>query len=111
MLNPSYTVSVDVIRPFYDSRGNRTNSTPRPLTAVVSIQDALNRPRLGEVSENRFIQDGVLYVRRGTDVEPGDEVTYNGVKFIVAGHARNDQVHPFTGDDLGWVEYRMQGFG
>lgn len=123
MLLPVATVTVTVSRPNYDSRGNRYDARGNPLPApdntgasftvqaVVSAQQAMTRPRLGDGQENRFVQDAALFVPRGTDVQPGDEVIYNGTTFVVAGHARDDQVHPFTGMDLGWMEFRMQGVG
>lgn len=120
---PSALVTVAVARPNYDSRGNRKdsrgNALPAPddtganfsVQAVVSAQEAMTRPRLGEGQENRFIQDASIFVPRGTDIRPGDEITYNDTKFVVAGHARGDQKHPFTGQSFGWMEFRMQGVG
>lgn len=123
---PSALVTVAVARPNYDSRGNREDSRGNPLPApndddgedynftvqaVVSAQEAMTRPRLGEGQENRFIQDASIFVPRGTDIRPGDEITYNETKFVVAGHARGDQKHPFTGQSFGWMEFRMQGVG
>jgi hypothetical protein len=118
---PPGTVTLDVSRPGYDSRGNRFDSRGNavpPSTAftfqvqgVVSVADAMTRPRLGEGSENRFIQDAQLFVQIGTDIQPSDEILYNGVKFIVAGHARGDENQPQTNQSFGWMEFRMQGFG
>jgi hypothetical protein len=130
MLWQPKTTPVQVTRPNYDSRGNRYDSLGNPLpnpadtgasftvNAVVDVQPAMSRPRLGEGQENRFIQDAAIFIQRGITgpggspaLQAGDEVSYDGLDFIVAGNPRGDQVHPLTGLDFGWLEFRMQGVG
>lgn len=114
---PAEPVTVDVERPQYDSRGNRSSIT-FTLQAVVSVQAAMSRPRLGDGQENRFIQDAAIYIQRtatapdgSAGLRAGDEVTYNDESFTVAGDARGNQLHPLTGTDFGWMGFRMQGVG
>lgn len=127
---PVQTSTVTVTRPNYDGLGNRYDSLGDPipsqdatkgtftLQAVVSLQPAMSRPRLGEGQENRFIQDAAIFIKRGTTgpngipaLQAGDEVQYNGEDFTIAGDARGNQPHPLTGADLGWMGFRMQGVG
>ena len=120
---PPALSTIEVSRPNYDGRGNRNPQT-YSLQAVVSLQPAMSRPRLGEGQENRFLQDAAIYIPRGTagpdnpfngaptlGLQAGDEITYNSEKFTIAGDARGDQEHPFTGSDFGWMGFRMQGAG
>lgn len=110
-----------VSRPNYDSRGNR-NPLIFTLDAVVSLQSAMSRPRLGDGQENRFIQDSFIFIKRdavGPDVDgtpvaalqAGDEITVNGENFNIAGRARGSENHPLTRSDFGWTGFRMQGAG
>lgn len=111
-----------VSRPNYDSRGNR-NPLTFSLDAVVSLQSAMSRPRLGDGQENRFIQDSFIFIQRdavGPDdangnpvaaLQAGDGITYNGEDFTIAGRARGNENHPLTRSNLGWMGFRMQGAG
>lgn len=108
-------------RPNYDSRGNR-DPLVFTLDAVVSLQSAMSRPRLGDGQENRFIQDSSIFIERdatgpvvdGTPVaalQAGDGITYKGENFNIAGRARGNENHPMTRSNFGWIGFRMQGAG
>jgi hypothetical protein len=113
LLNPAFTVPVTRHRPVYDSRGNDTADTSGDITlqAVVAVDPAFRRPGTVQGKEDRFFQDATVFVPRGSDIAPGDRLLYNTWAFIVAGRPRGDQLHPFTGDDFGWMSFRCQSAG
>lgn len=38
----------------------------------------------------------------------GDHFEVNGSKYTLAGRSRGDMLHPFTGDDLGWLAFDVE---
>lgn len=56
-------------------------------------------------------EDGSVYVPRGCDLRDGDRVEFNGTKYGIVGAALWDMNHPFTGDDLGYVEFVIRKRG
>lgn len=48
------------------------------------------------------------FIPRGLDRKAGDQFVYNGGQYTLAGRPRGDQVHPMTGDDLGWVAWDVE---
>ncbi|OIN80872.1 hypothetical protein [Mycobacterium malmoense] len=111
LLNPAFAETVTRQRPVYDNRGNIVDWDLLTVSAVVEIDPAARKPGTSEGKEDRFFQDADLYVPRGSDIAPGDHIPYHGQTYIVAGRPRGDQVNAFTGDDFGWMVFRMQGAG
>lgn len=109
VLNPVSTVTVTPRRPTEDPDGNKV-FTDLPPVGVVPALDPPARAAWRSHGE-RYIQDGKVFVPRGTDLIAGDELTFNGATFTVVGNARGDQDHPFTGEDFGWVVYTLAGGG
>lgn len=104
LIDPEVTTQITVQRPVEDF-GEQVSADLDPIEAVVS----LSRPDIG--SGHRFTQGGTLFVHRDADVRPGDQFTYQGNVFRVSGWPRQDQDQPFTGDDLGWKSYSIEGAG
>ena len=48
------------------------------------------------------------FMPRGLDRRAGDQFEVNGSKYTLAGRARGDMLHPFTGDDLGWMSFDVE---
>lgn len=69
------------------------------LDAPTSIDDDGGRP---------YRQLGSVFVPRGSDLKDGDRVAYQNKQWRIVGDAQWDMDHPFTGDDFGYVEYRIQ---
>lgn len=109
VLNPISTVTVTPRRPTGDPDGNKTFADLPPVPAVFSLSAPAKAAWRSH--GERYIQDGVVFVPRGSDLIAGDEVTYQGLTFTVIGNARGDQDQPFTGDDFGWVSYTLAGGG
>lgn len=66
--------------------------------------------QLGAQTEDitSFTQAGMLFLPRGTGVQAGDRLTYQGRKYLVMGARNWDQDHPLTGDDFGWMTFGLQ---
>lgn len=116
VITPVSTVTITPRRPTEDADGNKVfTGDPGGPAALASVQAvfSLSAPAKAawRAHGERFIQDGVVFVPRGSDLIAGDEVTYRGATFTVVGNARGDQDHPFTGDDFGWVVYTLAGGG
>lgn len=63
---------------------------------------------LGDTPVVLDMPSNTVFIPRGLDREAGDRFTYNDFHFMLVGVARGDHVHPFTGDDLGWVAFQFQ---
>lgn len=90
ILNPAYAPSVPFRRPNTDADGNKA-PTALGLTPVV-------------VSE----KTKQVFVPRGLDRKSGDQFEFNGGKYTLSGRARGDMLHPFTGDDFGWMAFDIE---
>jgi hypothetical protein len=88
LLNPAYAPTVTFQRPALDADGNRAPTVLGDTPVVIS-----------DTSRQVFIP-------RGIDRRAGDQFTYNGRLYTLAGQPRGDMDQPFTGEDFGWV-----GFG
>jgi len=58
-----------------------------------------------------YLQDGSLFVPRGSDLQDGDRVDFQGKSYAIVGDALWDMDHPFTDDDLGYVEFVIRKGG
>lgn len=105
LLNPNYAPPVPFQRPTEDDDGNTTWADLGEITAVV----ALVGPGLESSSGTVYAQSGSVFVPRGVDLKIGDRFTWNGVFYMLAGGPGYDQVHPFTGDDMGWMSFDCIG--
>ncbi|MCX8559775.1 hypothetical protein OS122_02530 [Mycolicibacterium mucogenicum] len=87
------------------------NNERQPI-APIDCVPVLNEPQpvLSERSK-RFVQTGDLYVRKGADLEDGDEITLPEGVFGVVGGPRFNQLHPMTKHDFGWVVYSIRKGG
>lgn len=109
VINPVETVSVPLKRPVEDEHGNKTFITLPAVDAVPSLQPAARQT--WRAHGGRYVQDGQIFVPRGSDVKAGDEIVLGGHTYVIVGGARGDQDQPFTGDDFGWVSYTLAGGG
>lgn len=55
-----------------------------------------------------YMQTGSVFVPRGSDLRDGDRFTYQDKTFGVVGDAQWDTDHPFSGRNLGVVEYAIR---
>lgn len=81
------------------------------FSALADLSAPVAGPQLlGAQTEDitTFTQTGTLFVRRVTAVRAGDRVTYQGRKYLLMGARNWDQVHPLTGDDMGWMTFGIQ---
>jgi hypothetical protein len=99
-------VSITPQRPTSDGLGNLTWTDRAPIPNAVFALDA---PSSNE--DSVYTQGGSLYVPRGSVIENGDRVTYMGRHFVAIGVIQWDMDHPFTGEDFGYVEVRIQWGG
>lgn len=102
LINPVSTTTIQPRRPT-ETFGEETFTALEPIDAVVS----LNKPVSGQ--QGRFTQSGTLFVPRGSDLKSADAFTYQGHEFRVVGWPRADQDHPITGDNLGWMQFVIEG--
>lgn len=120
VLNPVSTTEIIPRRPGEDAHGNKVFTN----LPAVSVVFALGPPARAawRAHGERYVQDGQVFVPRGTDLLGGDEVPYGdppspsnpngkGRWFTIVGDARGDQDQPFTGDDFGWVVFTLAGGG
>lgn len=87
------------------------NNEREPI-APIDCVPVLNEPQpvLNERGK-RFTQTGDLYVRKGSDLKPGDEITLPEGVFGVVGKPQFDQLHPMNSHDFGWVVYAIRKGG
>lgn len=89
-LNPAFAPVATFTRPRTDADGNKDPITLGDNPVVVS-----DRTRQ-------------VFIPRGLDRQAGDQFEVAGGKYTLAGRARGDMVHPFTGDDFGWVGFDVE---
>jgi hypothetical protein len=109
VLNPVSTTPVPARRPTEDEHGNKVFASLGTLDAVMALGPPARQT--WRAHGDRYVQDGTVFVRRGSDLKAGDEIQYGGYWYTVVGQPRGDQDHPFTGDDFGWVAYTLAGGG
>ncbi len=87
------------------------NNTRRPIAPIDYVL-ALNEPSpvLSDRSL-RYVQTGMLFTRRGTDLQDSDEITIPEGTFAIVGGPQFDMNHPMTGSDFGWVKYSVRRGG
>lgn len=105
LLSPDSVPLVPFERPTEDDDGNTTWASLGNISAVV----ALVGRGLESSSGYAYAQSGSVFVLRGTDLLVGDRFTWGGVFYMLAGGPGYDQVHPFTGDDFGWMVFDFIG--
>lgn len=90
---------------------DEANNIREPI-APIDCVPVLNEPTpvLNERSK-RYIQTGDLYVRRGSDLKEGDEITLPQGVFGVVGGPQFDQNHAMTSTNFGWVLYAIRKGG
>lgn len=107
LLEPDYAPELPFERP--DGAGGYTSLGA--TAAVVALSDASAGPAsMGVQTDDvtMFTQSGELYVPRGSDLRAGDRLTFSARKYELMGVANWDQDQPFTGDDFGWVAFKIQ---
>lgn len=93
-------------RPTSDGLGNLS------WTDLADIDNAVFALEVSSSNEDSvYSQTGSLFVPRGSDITNGDRVPYHGRNFVVVGVPMWDMNHPFTNDDLGYVEVAIQWGG
>lgn len=90
VLNPAFAPVVSFRRYGLDADGNKAQTIVADVPVVVS-----ERTRQA-------------FVPRGVPLLAGDQFEFNGGKYTLAGRARGDMAHPFTGDDLGWMSFDVE---
>lgn len=113
MLSLAHGIDVALRRPVIKF-GDK--SWPDAPTGTVRVGRKVNPPqRVSSVKGGStdaggeaYLQDGLLYVYRGTDVRDGDKVSLPEGDFIVNGGAQNDGLHPMNGHDFGVVRYAIE---
>lgn len=87
------------------------NNTRVPIDPIDCVP-FLNEPEeiLTERGK-RWVQTGVLRVRRGSDLRDGDEVPLPEGTFGVVGGPQRNRNQSMTGADFGWVRYRIRKGG
>lgn len=106
LLNPAYTPSVPFQRPTEDNLGNTTWADLGDTPAVVALASSGIETGVGGPV---YTQSGTIFIQRGVDRKAGDRFTYQGFSYTLVGVAQGDMVHPFTGDDFGWVAFAFAG--
>lgn len=89
-----------------DADGNKTYTSLGNISACV---DLIGQGLESRAGGSRAQGGGVVAVPRGTDVKVGDRFTYGGQHYMLATGPDGDQVHPFTGDDFGWMTFTFIG--
>lgn len=59
------------------------------------------------VITNAVVVPPALFVPRGSDLKEGDKFTFQDTTWFVRGPRKWDMDQPFTGDDLGFVEFEI----
>lgn len=89
--------------------GSAENPTWSNITPIDNAVFALQAPSVITNERGyRYLQMGSVFVPRGCDLKDGDRLPYQGKTFGVVGDALWDMNQPFTGDDLGYVEYTIR---
>lgn len=109
MLRINHFQTVTPMRTVDEANNVRVPIAPIDCVPVLSEPSPTN----GQVTERskRYVQTGDLYVRRGSDLRDGDEITLSQGVFGVVGDVQFDMDHPMTGMDFGWVKYAIRKGG
>lgn len=106
LLGPIFGVPITPQRPVSDGLGNLSWVNRAPIANAVFALDA---PSSNE--DSVYSQGGSLFVPRGSDIANGDRISYQGRDFVAVGPPQWDMNHPFTGEDFGYVEVRIEWGG
>lgn len=118
LLNPQFLTTVVPQRPTDDGMGNVTWSGDQggapALPAIQAViwaggQAGSHSVRLAADRGPQWTAFAQLFVPRGTDIQSGDRITYQGLVYVVSGVASGDQLQPFTGNDFGWMVFNVEG--
>lgn len=111
LLDPQFATSVVPQRPTDDGMGNTTWADLDPVSAVfwAGGHAASHSVRLAADRGPQWTAFAQLFVPRGTDIRSGDRIPYQGLLYVVSGVAAGDQVHPFSGNDFGWMVFNVEG--
>lgn len=103
---PIHGVTITPQRPTSDGLGNLTfTDLPDVPGAVFDLGGA------SSTADSLYSQSGSVFVPRGSDIANGDRLLYQGRLFVVIGPPQWDMDHPFTGEDFGYVEVKIQWGG
>lgn len=95
-----------------DANNQTTELDPIDIVAFLSEPQAIVTER-----GKRWVQDGILRVRKKADgsappdLQDGDQVPLPEGVFGVVGGPGQNRVHSMTGEDFGWVRYRIRKGG
>lgn len=90
---------------------DEANNTRVPLPPI-DVVAFLDEPQvLLDSQGKRFVQNGILRVRRGSDLTVGDEVPLPEGIFGVVGAPTGNRNHCMTGADFGWARYKIRRGG
>ena len=90
---------------------DEANNTRASLPAI-DVVAFLDEPQvLPDAQGKRFVQNGILRVRRGSDLKVGDEVPLPEGIFGVVGAPTGNRNHCMTGTDFGWARYKIRRGG
>lgn len=89
LINPAFAPTATFQRPAEDADGNKTPTALGANPVVVSLAREM------------------VFIPRGLDRKAGDQFSFDGGQYTLAGRPRGNQPHPFTGDDFGWVAFDL----
>ncbi|OCB42939.1 hypothetical protein A5722_05135 [Mycobacterium vulneris] len=61
-------------------------------------------PTIGAVIS---LESEKIFVPRGSDIKANDKFVYQSREYRVLGWPIGDQDHPLTGDDFGWMYFKI----
>jgi hypothetical protein len=111
LLNPQFTTTVVPQRPTDDGMGNTVWADLPAVQAVIWAggHAAARSVRLSTDRGPQWTAFAQVFLPRGSDVKSGDRIPYQGVFYVLSGVTSGDEVHPFTGNDFGWMVFNVEG--
>lgn len=104
LLNPISPPAVPFKRPTETAYGDTSFVDLGDTPVVVSFQ----RANVSQGDGPGYTQQGLVFTPRSLDRKRGDRFVYNGVDYVLVGERRGDHLHPFTGEDFGWVAHTIE---
>ncbi len=106
MVAPSTYITVILKRMVDEANNDRVD------IAAIDVAVFLDPPRVVETpAGKRYVQDGVLRVRPGSDLGNGDEIDLPEGTFGVVGTPQMNRSHSLTGTAGWWPRYQIRKGG
>jgi hypothetical protein len=112
LLNPKFLTTVVPQRPTDDGMGNTgwVDLDPVPVALWIGSRGSgTHSVTLGGAKGPSWTEFAQIFVPKDCGLQSGDRIPYQGLVYVISGTPSGDQVHPFTGNDFGFMSFTVEG--